>query len=120
VQRAPDAAHIGPPTVVVRMSIKQSVPTSNEQSIPFEHRNFGSAQLEQIFDCGKTHLWQVVIPALQEEGGVYYEGNRVKAAGLSIIKYRQRKLAEPRASRPMPKNHHEKRKRRSRKSGTAP
>ena len=85
--------------------------------IPFEHRDFGSAQLEQIFSCGKTTLFEVILPELEKEGGVYYEGNRVKATGLSIIKYRERKLAEPRVSRPMPKNHHEKRKWRNRKSG---
>ena len=94
--------------------------TSNEQSIPFEHRDFGSAQLEQIFSCGKTTLFGVILPELEKEGGVYYEGSRVKATGLSILKYRARRLAEPRVSRLMPKNHHEKRKRRSRKSGAAP
>ena len=97
-----------------------AAPTSNKQPIPFEDRDFGSAQLLQIFSCGKTTLFGDILPELEKEGGVYYEGNRVKATGLSIIKYRERKLAEQRVSRPRPKNHYEKRKRRSRKSGAAP
>ena len=90
-----------------------AAPPSNKQSIPFEDRDFGSAQLLQIFSCGKTTLFGEIIPHLE----VYYEGSRLKATGRSIIKYRERKLAEPRVSRPMPKNHHEKRKWRNRKSG---
>ena len=94
--------------------------TSSEQSIPFEHRDFGSAQLLQIFNCGKTTLFEEILPELEKQGGVYYEGNRVKATGRSIIKYRERKLAEPRVSRPRPRNPYEKRKRRSRERGAAP
>jgi hypothetical protein len=42
--------------------------------IPFEHRDFNSAQLQQIFSCGKTTLWGEIIPQLEELGGVYHEG----------------------------------------------
>jgi hypothetical protein len=97
----------------------RAAPTSSEQSIPFEHRDFNTAQLLQIFSCGKTTLFGEILPELEKEGGVYYEGSRAKATGRSIIKYRERKLAEPRVSRPMPQNPYEKRKRRRRKSGTA-
>jgi hypothetical protein len=34
-----------------------AAPTSNKQPIPFEDRDFGSAQLLQIFSCGKTTLF---------------------------------------------------------------
>jgi hypothetical protein len=83
-------------------------------NVPFEDRDFNTAQLQQIFGCGKTTLFQEIIPHLE----IYYEGSRLKATGRSIVDYRRRKLAEPRVSRPMPKNHHEKRKRRSRQSDT--
>ncbi len=66
----------------------------NSADIPFEHRDFNTAQLQKIFGCGKTTLFEEIIPQLE----VYYEGSRLKATGASIIKYRERKLAEPRQS----------------------
>jgi hypothetical protein len=83
--------------------------------IPFQHRDFNTAQLKQIFGCEKTTLFEKIIPQLEELGGVYHEGGRVKANGAAILALRARKLAELRVSRPMPKNYYEKRKRRSRK-----
>ena len=76
--------------------------------VPFEHRSFGRAQLEQLFGCKKTTVFLKIIPELDELGGVYYEGNRVKATGAAVLALKARRLAEPRQSRPMPKNHHEK------------
>jgi hypothetical protein len=79
--------------------------------IPFEHRSFGPAQLEQLFGCKKTTVFLKIIPELDELGGVYYEGNRVKATGAAVLALKARRLAEPRQSRPIPKNHHEKKRR---------
>jgi hypothetical protein len=76
--------------------------------IQFKDRDFNTAQLLQLFSCGKTTLFQEIIPHLE----IYYEGSRLKATGRSIIKYRERKLAEPRVSRPMPEHHEKKRRRR--------
>jgi hypothetical protein len=61
--------------------------------IPFEHRDFNTAQLRQIFSCGKTTLFEEILPHLE----VYYEGTRLKATGRSILALRERKLREPRA-----------------------
>jgi hypothetical protein len=87
--------------------------TSSEQSIPFEHRDFNTAELLQIFSCGKTTLFQDIIPHLE----IYYEGPRIKATGRSIIKYRERKLAEPRRKHPAEHLPNVKKRRRS---GSAP
>lgn len=81
----------------------------NSTDIPFEHRDFGTAQLQQIFSCRKTTLFEEIIPQLEELGGIYREGNRVKATGHAILALRARKLREGRQPRPRPKNHHEKR-----------
>jgi hypothetical protein len=62
--------------------------------VPFKDRDFGSAQLQQIFSCGKTHLWMVILPQLEELGGVNHEGSRVKVTGAAILALRARKLAE--------------------------
>ena len=86
--------------------------------IPFQYRDFNTAQLKQIFGCEKTTLFEKIIPQLEELGGVYHEGGRVKANGAAILALRARKLAKPQVSRSMPKNHHEKR--RSRSGGPAP
>ena len=67
--------------------------------IPFEHRDFNTAQLQQIFSCGKTRLFGEILPQLEELGGVYYEGGRVKANGAAILTLRARKLAEPRSKK---------------------
>ena len=85
--------------------------------VPFEHRSFGPAQLEQLFGCKKTTVFLKIIPELDELGGVYYEGNRVKATGAAVLALKARRLAEPRQSRPMPKNHHEKKRRRRETEG---
>jgi hypothetical protein len=67
--------------------------------IPFEHCDFNSAQLQRIFSCGKTTLWEEILPQLEKLGGVYYEGGRVKANGAAILALRARKLKEPRGKK---------------------
>jgi hypothetical protein len=42
--------------------------------IPFEHCDFNTAQLQLIFSCGKTTLFEEILPQLEKLGGVYYEG----------------------------------------------
>jgi hypothetical protein len=53
--------------------------------IPFEHRDFNTAQLREIFSCGKTTLFTDILPHLE----VYYEGTRLKATGRSILELRK-------------------------------
>ena len=67
--------------------------------IPFEHCDFNTAQLQLIFSCGKTTLFGEILPQLEELGGVYYEGGRVKANGAAILALRARKLKEPRGKK---------------------
>ena len=67
--------------------------------IPFEHCDFNTAQLQLIFGCGKTTLFGEILPQLEELGGVYYEGGRVKATGAAILALRARKLKRPRGKK---------------------
>jgi hypothetical protein len=67
--------------------------------IPFEHCDFNTAQLQLIFSCGKTTLFGEILPQLEELGGVYYEGGRVKATGAAILTLRARKLKRPRGKK---------------------
>src|SRR6516164_24048 len=88
---------------------------SNDQ-VPFDERGFTTQQTRQILGAGMTRFFEHILPELES----YLEGTRRIVTGRSIRAYRERRLAEPRASRPMPQNPYEKRKRRSRKSGSAP
>ena len=72
--------------------------------IPFEQRDFSTAQCLQIFSCGKTTFFEEILPELEAEGGVYYEGNRLKVNGRAILARRERKLRERRTRRQTPRN----------------
>ena len=67
--------------------------------IPFEHCDFNTAQLQLIFGCGKTTLFGEILPQLEELGGVYYEGGRVKVNGAAILALRARKLKQRRGKK---------------------
>lgn len=79
-------------------------------SVPFEERDFTTAQVQQLLAVGKTTLFTTILPQLE----TYFEGTRRKITGRSIRAYRDRKLAEPRQKRPTeqlrkPKTRNEKR-----------
>jgi len=98
------------------MSIKQSAPTSFSQttSLPLEQRDLRTAEACQALACKKTKLFDLIAAG---EVDSYLDGTVRKVTGASIVRRRQRMLAEAQ-SRPRPKNRHEKR--RSRTSGAAP
>jgi hypothetical protein len=77
-------------------AMSSQVEGATARSLAFEDCDYGTAQLLQIFDCGKTTLFTEILPQLE----TYYEGTRVKATGRSVKAYRERKLAEPRQKRP--------------------
>jgi hypothetical protein len=54
--------------------------------IPFEHCDFNTAQLQLIFSCGKTTLFEEILPQLEELGGVYY----VRSGAAVLFPHRTR------------------------------
>jgi hypothetical protein len=70
-------------------------------SISFEDRDFTTAQTQQILSCGKTTFFLKILPELERDGYVYWEGSRRKINGRGILAYRERKRAEPPRKRPV-------------------
>ena len=75
------------------------------QNLPFAECGFTTQETRRILVVGKTKFFEEVLPELES----YLEGTRRVVTGRSIIAYRERRLAEPRQSRPTPKKHCEKR-----------
>jgi hypothetical protein len=61
---------------------------STAAPISFEDRDFTTAQTQQILSCGKTTLFLKILPELEREGYVYWEGTRRKINGRGILAYR--------------------------------
>ena len=67
----------------------------------FGERLFTSKQTQQLLAVGKTTFFNKVLPELE----AFLDGNKLKITGHSILRYQERRLAEPRLPRSLPQFH---------------